>query len=143
MSATELVETIRAGFADEGGFTGLDSEDAANAFVAAIEPHATDDFVCRMIGAGDLAFEGIDGLRTGWQDFLEGFDFLRITPESLRETEAGDVVVEFVRMEARPKGTAATLEQPAAAVWRFRGEELEAIEFHVDRDAAMRSAGLA
>ncbi len=138
-----MVRALREGFSAEGGFDGLDSQGMADAFVATIEPYAADTFECHMAGAGDVTWDGLEGLRAGWRDFLEAFDFLRIIPEGLRETESGDAVVEFVRMESRPKGTAATFEQPAAAVWRFRDGKVTAVEFHIDRDGALRSAGLA
>jgi ketosteroid isomerase-like protein len=134
---------VRVGFSGEGGFGGLDSRAMADALVAAIEPNATDDFECHMVGAGGVAWQGMEGLRAGWHDFLEAFDYLRIIPGELRENDAGDAVVEFVRMESRPKGTTATFEQLAAAVWRIRDGRIAAIEFHLDRDAALRSGGLA
>jgi ketosteroid isomerase-like protein len=143
VNGAELVRRLRAGFSDEGGFEGLDGQAMADAFVATIEPYADETFTCHMLGAGDAVWEGLEGLRAGWRDFLEGFDFLRIVPGELRESDAGDVVVDFVRMECRPRGTQAQLDQPAAAVWRFQDGRLTAVEFHIDRDAALRSAGLA
>jgi hypothetical protein len=35
---------------------------------------------------------------------------------------------------------AVEIEQPSAAVWKFRGDELYRVEFHLDRRAAERSA---
>ena len=142
MTATELAQQLRKGFAAEGGFDGLDSQAMADAFVAAIEPHATEDFNSRMVGVGDLTWEGLEGLRAGWRDFLEGFEYLRVIPEELRENRAGDCVVDFVRMEGRPRGTGAEIEQPAAAVWRIRDGRITAVEFHIDRREALRAAGL-
>ena len=142
-ASAELVERLRVGFSGEGGFDGLDSQAAADALVTAIEPYAAEEFGCRFMGAGEVGWDGLEGLRAGWRDFLEAFDFLRIVPGELRETPAGDAVVEFVRLQTRPKGTAATLEQLAAAVWRFRDGRVTDVEFHIDRDAALRSGGLA
>ena len=143
MSSIDLHRRLRVAFSGEGGFEGLDSQAMADAFVATIEPHAAEDFTCHMMGAGGAVWEGLEGLRAGWRDFLEGFDSLRVVPGEVWETEAGDVVVEFVRMECRPRGTQAQLDQPAAAVWRFRDGVLTAVEFHIDRAEALRSAGLA
>ena len=142
-TATELVEELRQGFSGEGGFEGLDSDAMADALVATVEPYADESFRCHMMETGGVTWEGLRGLRAGWRDFLEGFDFLRIVPEEMRENDAGDTVVEFVRLESRPKGTPATLVQPAAAVWRFRDGRVTDVEFHINRDAALRAAGLA
>jgi len=142
VNSSELAQQLRKGFSAVGGFDGLDSQAMADAFVAALESHVTDDFTSRMVGVGDLTWEGLEGLRAGWRDFLEGFDYLKVTPEELHENPAGECVVDFVRMEGRPRGTGAQIEQPAAAVWRIRDGKIAAVEFYIDRDAALRSAGL-
>ena len=137
----EMMERLRAGFAQHGGFGELDSEATAGALVAALEPYATEDFTSRMVGVGDIAWNGLDGLRDGWTDFLEGFEQLQITPEETHDGPAGDCIVEFVRIRGRPRGTSADIEQDAAAVWRLRGDRVCAVEFHLDRAAALRSGG--
>ena len=84
--------------------------------------------------------EGLQGYMDGWEDWLAPFDSFRLEFEDL--LDAGDNVVVLVRQFARPKGASAHLENPGAAVFRFRDGKIERIEFHLDREDAMRSAGL-
>lgn len=142
--ATRMLERVRAGFSLEGPFESeLEADEAAAAFVATIAPVATEDFVCLMDGGAlTTTYEGLEGLRDGWRDFLGAFETIVIHPESVHEGPDGDCVAEFVRLTGRPKRVAAEIEQNAAAVWRVRGELLCAVEFHIDRASALRSAGI-
>ena len=99
-TATEIVQRLRQGFSGQGATDGLDSDAMADAFVATIEPYADETFQCHMMGAGDVTWTGLEGLRAGWRDFLGGFDFLRILPEDLRENEIGEAELsrQFVRL---------------------------------------------
>jgi hypothetical protein len=140
--AIEMLQRIRSGFSLEADFgADLDTATIVDGFVAIIEPHATDDFECVMDGGALVTrYEGLDGLRTGWTDFLGGFETLAIEPGEVRERDGA--VLEFVRLTGRPKGVTASIEADAAAVWRLRDGKLAAVEFHMDRERAMRSAGL-
>ena len=80
----------------------------------------------------------------GWRDFLNAFETLTIEPEDVvREGADGTSVVEFVRLSGTPKGLETPIEANGAGVWRLRGGRLAAVEFHMDRDRAVRSVGLA
>jgi hypothetical protein len=107
--------------------------------VAAVEPLASDDFTCAMIALNvTQEFEGVEGIGSAWGDWLSVYDQLRFRIESFRE------VGENVLMEAMQVGVtrhdAVEIEQPSAAVWKFRAGELYRVEFHLDRRAAERSA---
>jgi ketosteroid isomerase-like protein len=142
--AAAMLQRVRSGFSLEGLFEGqLEAEQAAEAFVTAIAPLATDDFVCVMDGGALTAtYEGLDGLREGWRDFLGAFETIRIHPEAVYESADSDCVAEFVRLTGRPKGVAADVDQEAAAVWRLREGRLCRVEFHMDRSSALRSADI-
>jgi hypothetical protein len=114
-----------------------------DAFVEAIAPHATEDFTTTMAG-GALTDQhrGLEGLRKGWADFTQAFDEIEIIPEELRESPAGDAVVEFVRLVGKPRGVAGGIDQQGAAVWLLRGDRLRGVEFHLDREAALRAGGI-
>jgi hypothetical protein len=119
----------------------IDSEAAAEAFAEAIAKVASDDFVCTMDGGGlTRTWEGVDGVRSAWRDFLGGFESIEITPGEMFEFENG--VLEYVHLTGRPAGTDADIQQDAAAIWRLHGDRLASVEFHIDRGRARASAGV-
>lgn len=139
----DLVQALRENFAFEGGFEKLDTKSAAAAFATAVAPRATENFQVTMAGGAlTTTRSGVDGLRDGWVDFLEGFDSISIAPVSMQLGPARDCVVEFVDLRGKPKGVDAEIEQAAAAVWRVEGERLSGVEFYLDRDAALCAGGL-
>ena len=52
------------------------------------------------------------------------------------------MVAELVQLTGKPRGADGEIEQTGAAVWRVRGERLQSFEFHIDRERALRSAGI-
>ena len=100
------------------------------------------DLEIAMVGPGGFTgvFHGIDGFREAWDDWLLPFDRYTVEIEELRQR--GQHVVALARHEATPKGTEATVEGPAAAVMTFRDGRLARIEFNLDREAALRAAGI-
>lgn len=141
-SPAAFVEQLRSDFEAESGDRRLARETGADAFVETIAPHATDDFTCVMnAGALTTTYEGLEGLREGWRDFLSAFETMEIVPGELHESAGGDVV-EFVRLIGTPVGTTAELDEPAAALWRIRDSRVAGVEFHIHRAEALRAAGL-
>jgi hypothetical protein len=137
--ATMLLE-FRKTFGKFG--TELTAEEAANHFADTLHAHATDDFVCVMNGGAlTTTYEGIEGLRSGWRDFLAAFDSIEIVPGEFWITDEGNVV-EFVKLRGKPKGVAAEIDQDAAAVWRARGTKLASVGFYIDRREALTAGGL-
>ena len=107
--------------------------------IEALRPLTAEDVVMVMRGSDDAfvgTYEGFDGLREGWADWLESFDRIRF------EIEAVDVVGDNVLTLGRQIGTTqgVDLEQPSAAVWKFREGLIARIEFHLDRAQAVASA---
>jgi ketosteroid isomerase-like protein len=85
---------------------------------------------------------GLEGYVELWQQWMEAFD--RFSYEQSDEPVAdGDVVVNFVRQRGRIRGSDAEVTSDGAAVWFFRDGRLIRLEFHIDREAALRSAGIA
>lgn len=124
-----------------GGAPGGDTGAGVEALAEAIAPVAGPDLKCLMAGgAMSTEYSGVDGLRTGWSDFLTAFENARIEFEEM--VDGGDWVVDMVRMTSRPKGSGATIEQRAAAAFLFSDGLLTRIEFHIDRAAALRAAGI-
>ena len=137
-----LLADIRTEFFTGGPARPVDSDAVADKFALAISKVATDDFYCVMDGGAlTTRYEGIDGLRVGWRDFLGAFETVTITPGEIFDSDDG--LLEFVHLSGRPKGIEAEVEQDGAAVWRVRDEKIVCVEFHIDRTRARQSAGLA
>ena len=135
-----MLEEIRRDFY-EGQEGALDSEAAVEAFARTIASVAAEDVVCVMDGGAlTTRYEGVEGVREGWSDFLSAFETIRIIPGDVAETADG--LLEYVRLIGRLVGTENEIEGDAAAVWRVRDGKLAVVEFHMDRARARASAGL-
>jgi ketosteroid isomerase-like protein len=120
------------------------NEGATRGIRQALEEVAAPDLVTLMIGADrglTGTFHGVDGFIEGWADYCQTFKQLRT-----EITELAEVQPDVVYAETRQIGVTATagveLEYQAAAVFRFADGALQQAEFHLDRDAARRVAGL-
>jgi hypothetical protein len=82
-------------------------------------------------------FRGREGLQATWADWLEAFTRVRLELEEIEEV--GDNVITFVNQVGTTRH-GVDIEQPSAAVWKFSGEMLVRVEFHLDRDRARASA---
>ena len=139
----EVLEAIRRDyFADEGAVE-IDGLEAARVFADAVARNAAEDFTVIMDGgAMTTRYEGRDGMFAGWSDFIAPFETIRILAEEMIPAPQDDCVVEFVRLTGRPRGTPAAIEHEAAAVWRVHEGLVRQVEFHMSRQAALRSAGI-
>jgi ketosteroid isomerase-like protein len=124
---------------EEGAIATGSPEQVLEVFREVAEP----EFTCRMVGP-DLAFQGTEagpeGFLRAWAEWLSPFEDYRIEVEET--VEAGDVLIDLVHQTARTKRGGVPVETRGAAVWRFHGGRLAGVEFHLDREAAFRSAGL-
>jgi ketosteroid isomerase-like protein len=101
------------------------------------------DFEMAMVAPGGWVGTeraGIEGYVAGWDDWLEPFESFRMEFAEILEGE--DVVVVFVRQFGTPRGGGPEVESPGAGVLFFRDGRICRMEFHLDRDEALRSAGL-
>jgi ketosteroid isomerase-like protein len=121
------------------------SEGGARQIREALDEIASPDLVTLMIGAErglTGTFHGRDGFIEAWRDFVSTFRTLR--QEILDMTE---VKPDVVLTETRQVGTTATagveIENNPAAIFRFGDGQLQQAEFHLDREAARKAAGLA
>jgi ketosteroid isomerase-like protein len=110
----------------------------------ALEDVAAPDLVTLMIGADrglTGTFHGVDGFIEAWADYCQTFKQLRTEITELAEPQP-----DLVYVETRQIGITATagveLEYHAAAVFRFADDALRQAEFHLDRGAARKAAGL-
>jgi len=111
-------------------------DDVLPVLAAGIEPFATPDFVCVMVGAPGVSeeFPGIDGLYAGWRDWGATFAELDLVFEDLEEVRAGALVLARQLGVTRHDGMA--VEQPSAMLLRLRDGHIAAVEFHLDRALA-------
>ena len=137
-NAERLIEALAPVFA-----SGEAKVDAAtiDRLAAGLEGKATDDLTVEMHGTDDVfvgRWEGIQGVREAWGDWLETFSEVRLEIESVEEY--GDNVVANAHQVGVTRVGGVEIEQPSSSVWKFRDGLVYAIEFHLDQERAKRSA---
>lgn len=118
-------------------------EEALPQLTAFISEIAAPDFVCVMVGAPpapEAIYHGIDGIAEAWSDWGEAFEKVRAELEEVRESD--DHIVVLVKQIAVTRHQGVEITQPSAMVFAFEAGRLARLEFHLDRDAALRSAGI-
>lgn len=137
-NADTVIRALGEVFSDEE----VEVDDALiDRMIAAIATIAADDFVMRMYGPDDIfvgTYEGTAGAREGFADWLDSFERLRFQVEGIEEI--GDNVLTLARQIGTSRTGGVELEQPSAAVWKFRNGVVREAEFHLDRDKARSSA---
>ena len=137
-NADRLLQVLSTAFSE--------SEIEVNAAVVermteALAPITAPDVVTVMAGP-DVSFtatyEGPTGMRDAWADWLDSFASVRFEVEGVERV--GDNVLTFGRQTGTARQGGLEIEQPSAAVWKFRDDLLQRIEFHLDRDRARDSA---
>ncbi|MEK6273658.1 MAG: nuclear transport factor 2 family protein [Actinomycetota bacterium] len=120
-----------------------DDRPAIARLTSAVERVAAPDLEGAMIGPDRsfrTEFHGADGLIERWSDWLSPYESFRMEIEDL--IESGDVLVTLVRQFGTPTMGGPEVEAESAAVWWLRDDRLVRVEFHLDREAALRAAGL-
>ena len=106
--------------------------------------HAEPEFEVVMVGpeysSAKAEYAGLDGFVDAWRDWTSAFESFRIEVDEM--VDAGDNVVSLVRQIGIPKSANAEIESQGAAVWMIREGRLRRVEFHLDRGAALRAAGI-
>ena len=122
-----------------GGLEPRVDEATIDRLAGAIASIATDDFTCGMI-AFDVKqeFEGPEGVKAAWNDWLEAYTRLDFRIHEFRDV--GENVLMLVDQVGITRHGGVEVEQPSAAVWMFRGERLHRVEFHLDPRSAERIA---
>ena len=100
---------------------GLVSQDATVKFVA---PSA------------ETSSTGPEGFRDTWADWLEAWETYRIYFDDM--FEKGDSVVMLTRLHGVTKRGGVELQQEAAAIFRFEGDQVVELEFNLDREDALK-----
>ena len=135
MSGSRL-ERVRAVMPPDGadfaqllgpGGAGIESGDlvAQDAAVRFVAPSAS----------AEVSSAGPEGFREGWANWLEGWESFRVYFDDV--FEKGDSVVMFVRLQGVTERGGVEMEQEAAAVFRFEGDQVVELEFNLDREDAL------
>jgi ketosteroid isomerase-like protein len=96
-------------------------------------------FLAPEAGA-QMGFRGAEGFGEGWRDWLEPWSSYVVDVEDTRL--AGEQVVSLVRIRARSRRDGVEVEHEAAAIWTLRDGLVTRVEFHLDREQALRSVGV-
>jgi ketosteroid isomerase-like protein len=142
-AAEETFGTFARLFPEGDLVEALGDEARRAAFRDALTTIAWPDVEILMVGPGGFSasFGGAEGFLQAWADWLEPFASYRMEVEP--EMRSGsDTAIFFARQVATPKGSRSPVTNDAAAVAFFRGGKVRRVEFHLDRDAALRAAGL-
>jgi ketosteroid isomerase-like protein len=122
----------------------LADDDESQRALEAVEPLVEPDFEILMIGPAytpqRVVERGFEGFRSAWLDWTSPFEAFRIDIDEV--IDAGDQVVNLGRQTATTKTGGVKVDADAAAVMTFRDGRISRMEFHLDRAAAMRAAGL-
>ncbi len=141
-SNLDAIAPLFEAFLEEGVRAG-DREWLGPQVLAALNELADPNLEVAMIGP-DPAFRqdrsGPSGFVEAWGDWLSPFDTFRMEVDEI--IDRGDRIVTLVRQFATPAGGSIEIENVGAAIWFFEGGKLKRVEFHLDREAGLRAAGL-
>ncbi len=122
----------------------LADEDAGRRVEQTLARLAEPEFAVVMVGPEYLGQApertGADGFREAWADWTSPFESYRIDIE--RVIDAGDRVVSLVAMHGKTRTGGVDVHAPGAAVWTVADGKVRRVEFHLDREVALRAAGL-
>jgi ketosteroid isomerase-like protein len=118
----------------------LADEAALDVIRARMRERLGDDFEIVMLGGVNVRTRGFDGLIGAFRDWLAPYLSYSIEWEGV--ADGGDRVVALVRQVGVIATTGAPIEARSGVVFVFEGGRLVRMEFHVDRDEALRAAGL-
>ena len=87
-----------------------------------------------------MEYAGVEGLAAAWHEWGETFENVSVVLEEVRESD--DHVVLLVEQIATTRTGGVEIRHPSAMLWRFEDDAVTALEFHIDRGAALRAAGI-
>lgn len=139
-----MVEELQAALPREDIVASLADPESQLRVANVLQRLATPDFEVRMVpdhlGADSFVGNGMTGFTDVWAEWTSVFQTFRI---EIEETlDAGDVVLSLVRISGRTKTDGVEVEQSGGATWTVRDGRVTKVEFHLERDAAIRAAGL-
>ncbi len=140
--AKALLRDVLSAMVVEGNDLGS-MDEALPALTAFVSEFSAPDFTCLMCGlppTPPVAYAGAGGLAKAWDDYGEAFETVRAEVEEIRESMTHVVVL--VKQIATTRTGGVEISQPSAMVFAFEDGRVLRVEFHLDRQAALRGAGL-
>jgi ketosteroid isomerase-like protein len=143
--ALAAVEELWAALAVEDVVAALNDPETDRQVRATLARFAEADFEVRMrapggVGGTELVDRGPDGFRRNWREWVEPFATFRVELE--RRLEAGDAVIDLVRLSGTTKTGGVTIEQDGAALWSFEDGKLTSVVFYLEPGEALEAAGI-
>jgi ketosteroid isomerase-like protein len=139
-STRDLDEVIRSGLAPQPG-TVLGGQQWINEMAAALEGNADADFLTMMTSESDTReFHGIDGFKEALSDWISPYEKFRLEIEDVIAQD--DKLVFLAKQVATTKHGGVEVETESASVWWVRGGLIAQIVFYLDRQAALKAAGI-
>jgi hypothetical protein len=89
-----------------------------------------------VASSAETSSVGPDGFRDTWADWLQAWKSYYIYFDEV--FEKGDSVVLLTRLQGVTKRDGVELQQEAAAVFRFEGDQIVELEFNLDREDALK-----
>ncbi len=107
---------------------------------AALEPVIDPDIESVAAFRGDATYNGVEGFRKLWLDWLEPWASYHTRVDDL--IDAGDRVAVLIRDRARRHDTDFEVEVMSGSVWEIRQGRIIRVQFYRDRAATLEAAGL-
>lgn len=120
-----------------------DTETSMPLLTEFVRAFADPDFTCAMVPlppGPPAEYDGIEGLSAAWRDWGDAFETVRLEPEELRE--GAEAIVLLAKQVAITRHGGVEITQPSAMACLFSGGLVTRIEFHLDRETALRAGGL-
>lgn len=120
------------------------SVDAVNrrdldAYAALITPDF--ELIPAMTGFTGVSFRGREGFGRYLEELGDTWEEFRVVAEAFRDLDA--MVLVFMRLEARGKGSGVPVTGRQAFICDFRGGKISRVRSYLDHGEALRAAGLA
>ena len=94
-----------------------------------------------MTGFAGVSFRGREGLSRYFEQLGETWDEFRVIAEEFRDL--GEAVLVLMRLDARGRGSGVPVRGRQAFICEFRGDEISRVRSYLDRDDALKAAGVA
>jgi ketosteroid isomerase-like protein len=101
------------------------------------------DFYARdaiwVMADADLTFEGVDAIRSFWEEWYGGYEDFRVDPPEVADL-GGGVILAVIRQGGRPGGSTAQLREDLALVYEWSDELIVRVTMYGDIDEARAAA---
>jgi ketosteroid isomerase-like protein len=132
-SGVDMVELFRASPSGDPAAADIDVTVFASDF-------ETELISSQAGGSIEPAAAGPEGLAEAWRDWLEPWETYWIETERL--IDAGDEVIQLVRVRAQTTRDSVAVEHRPAAVWTVRKDKVVRVRFYLDRAEAFEATGV-